>query len=75
MTKQLSISIEKIGLKKYLQDTKDSHNNQGYEEFIFYINPKLKIGQTAIGRLMNVHRNTIRRWVEVYEKEKKNGKR
>lgn len=66
-----SVNIEKIGLKKYLEDTRVLHNNQGYEEFIFYLRPEVKLGHTAIGRLMNVTRNTVRRWVEVYKKESK----
>lgn len=75
MPKQLSISIEKIGLKKYLNDTKVHHNNQGYDQFVFYLTPEVKLGHTAIGRLMNVNRNTIRRWAEVHGKEISNAQR
>ena len=72
MPKQFSVNIEKIGLEKYLNDTKEEHNNQGYDVFIFLRDPELKIGPSAIGRIMNVHRNTIRRWIEIYNKEEKN---
>ena len=69
MSNQPSVNIEKIGLKNYLESTKVHHNNQGYDQFIFYLRPELKLGHTAIGRLMNVTRNTIRRWVAVHDKE------
>ena len=74
MPKQLSVNIEKIGLKKYLEDTKAQHNNQGYEAFVFFLTPQVKLGHTAIGRLMNVNRNTVRRWAEVHGKETTNAR-
>lgn len=72
MSNQPSVNIEKIGLKKYLEDTKAQHNDQGYEEFTFFLRPEVKLGHTAIGRLMNVTRNTVRRWVAVHNKEQNN---
>ena len=69
MNNQPSISIEKIGLKTYLEDTKKQHNGEGYDRFIFYLNPELKLGYTTIGRLMNASRNTVRKWALVHKKE------
>lgn len=72
MPSQLSVSIEKTGLKKHLNETKAIHNNQGYDQFVFYLTPELKLGYTAIGRLMNVDRNTARKWANIYHKEQQN---
>lgn len=70
MLKGKTVNIETIGLKNYLEETKEAHNGEGYDRFIFYIRPELNIKNTVIGRLMGVNRRTIERWIEVYEKEK-----
>ena len=73
MPNQLSVSIEKTGLKNYLEATKDDHNGEGYDRFLFYLRPEFKLKFTTIGRLMNVSRNTIRKWAAVHGKEQGNG--
>lgn len=69
MPNQFSTSIEKDGLKNHLESTKSDHNGEGYERFIFYLTPEFKLKPAAIGRLMNVSRNTIRKWIAVHRKE------
>jgi len=71
---QQPTSIEKIGLKTYLDDTKHLHRDQDYDRFVFYITPALGLGNAAIGRIMNVTRKTISRWVEIHKKEQRNAK-
>jgi len=65
-------SIERMGLKSYLEGTKAQHNGEGYDRFVYYLRPELKLSPAAIGRLMNVSRNTIRKWTAIYRKEQEN---
>lgn len=74
MLKGKAVNIETIGLEKYLEETKEYHNGEGYDRFIFYIRPELNIKNTVIGRLMNVNRRTVERWIEVHDKEQTNVK-
>lgn len=73
MSKKQSINIETIGLQSYLDSTKDRHNGEGYDRFVFYLQPKIKLGFSTIGRIMNVNRLTISRWADIYRKEQDNG--
>lgn len=72
MSSQQPTSIEAIGLKNYLNDTKHLHRDQDYDRFVFYITPELQLGNAAVGRIMNVTRGTIKRWVKIHKKEQKN---
>lgn len=69
MSKSVKPSIRTIGLEKYLNDSKDMHNNKGYAEFKEYL--KYNVPRAAIGRLFHVGRPTIVKWEGVYKIEEK----
>jgi hypothetical protein len=70
MAKTKPVSIRSLGLRKYLNDTAFVHNNQGYDDFVFYI--KYRIPKSAIGRMFNVNNvATIKKWAAIYEEESK----
>lgn len=65
-------TIEEHGLKNYLDETKDIHDNFGYDEFVRMVgvNPTMpKVDKSNLGRTFCVDRRTISSWLEVYEKE------
>ncbi len=59
-------SIKDVGLEKYLNDTRDIHNDKGYDDFVSMISaevPKF----TKIAKNMHVSRRTIYRWLDIYD--------
>lgn len=62
-------SIEELGLKKYLDDTREIHNNYGYDDFVKMLTQEKPMGKSSLAKMFNVERNTIYRWISVYEKE------
>lgn len=68
MPKAKSVSIRSIGLEHYLNDTRHLHNDQGYDQFKFYL--KYRVPHSAIGRMFNISsRDTITKWVTIYNEE------
>lgn len=63
------ISIEEIGLKEYLTQTKAEHDNKGYDDFIAMLKSELKYSKQQIRRAFKISRPTLDRWLEVYGKE------
>lgn len=59
------------GLQPYLNATADLHNGLKYRSFIHRINPNRKhpIPKAAIAEDFNVHRDTVYRWLAIYELE------
>lgn len=70
------LNIEETGVKDYLEQTKEKHNNRGYNEFVKYV--KLlgtnqdgftRITKSGLARHYNVTRPTLERWLKQYEIE------
>lgn len=59
--------IEDIGLRAYLDKTKEQHNNFGYEEFATMIT--VEVNKSNIARAFGVNRETVRRWIRIKERE------
>jgi DNA invertase Pin-like site-specific DNA recombinase len=60
-------SIESIGLERYLNEKVESHNNFGYQDFVIMLEQKLS--KSSIAKAFGVNRNTIIKWIAIYEKE------
>lgn len=60
-------TIESVGLKKYLMDTSEKHDGWGYFTFTKCINKGMS--KSEIARTFKVSRNTIIKWVSIYERE------
>lgn len=71
----LKIPIRKVGLKKYLNETREEHNGQGYDEFVFFTTTLVHNNGTpdrsSIAKAFGVHRKTIYKWLDIYTKELK----
>lgn len=63
-------SIRAIGLKKYLNQTADKHNNYTYSDFIKFVSGPATPTKTALARLFNVDRMTMSKWLSIHELEK-----
>lgn len=57
--------LEDIGLREYLDKTKDQHEGRGYAEFADMLGKG--INKSNIGRMFKVERRTIARWIELME--------
>ena len=72
-----SSTIKDVGLKRHLNSTKDEHNGLGYEDFLQLVDvakhPSGKVNNNAIARAFGVDKRTVRNWLDVHEKEKRNG--
>lgn len=64
-------SIKAIGLKKYLDQTADQHNNFGYEYFVKLVNVPRTPSTSSMARIFNVSDLTVRKWLSIYEDEKR----
>ena len=73
MSNQWSVKISELGLKKYLDETKDRHNGEGYDRFVFYMKPELRMNNAAVGRIFSVTRKTISKWKKIYLEEQGRG--
>jgi hypothetical protein len=61
--------IRAIGLKNFLDSSKDIHNGLGYDDFIdLYVTERGT--QLTVADKFNVSRWTMTRWVDIYESEK-----
>lgn len=60
-----NVSIEEVGLKKFLDDSAERHNGYGYDDFV----KNQKLGKSGLAKLFGVDRDTIYRWLIVLEKE------
>lgn len=56
------------GLENYLEQTRELHNQLGYHVFSLCITKR--ISRLGIGRLYDVNKKTIDKWVNVYIEEK-----
>lgn len=59
--------IRSIGLEQHLNQTKDNHNNQGYDDFVRYKNSA--VPNAAIARIFGVSRLTMSKWMTIYKEE------
>ena len=65
-------SIADEGLEVYLNRTLPEHNDNGYAEFVEMLASDLKYSKRQIAAAFNVSRDTIYKWVGVYEGERSN---
>ena len=72
-----TISLEDMGLERYLNNSLESHNNHGYDDFVEQVKAlqqgksvgPFKVTKSAIGRMFNVHRHTVQSWIDLYNKD------
>lgn len=62
-------SIADEGLKNYLDRTAEEHKGSGYDRFVEMLTSELKYSKRQIAAEFGVHRETIYKWINVYEKE------
>jgi helix-turn-helix protein len=62
-------SIEKEGLKNYLDRTASIHHGKGYADFVEIISSDLNYTKRQIAKIFNVTRPTIYDWIALFEKE------
>lgn len=60
-------SIEDVGLKKYLNQSKETHNGYGYDDFVRLIESGLN--KAGLAKAFQVERSTIYKWLAIYESE------
>lgn len=70
MRKHPSDSLRVIGLKKHLDDTKDQHDGNDYDEFVKLLEYHAPL--TRIADIFKVTRATIYRYLAQYEHEQLN---
>jgi hypothetical protein len=51
-------NIRKVGLRAYLDDTKEQHKGYGYDDW----RKNQDMNSVALGVMFGVHKNTIRNW-------------
>lgn len=64
-------SIRMMGLKKYLDNSKDRHNGFGYDRFVELVRVPKPPSVSSLARIFNVSDITIRKWMTVLELEQK----
>lgn len=62
-------SIKTIGLQKYLESTKENHNDYSYTDFIKLYD--LKVNMANIAKAFGVDYRTIKYWITIHEEENK----
>lgn len=62
-------SIKAIGLKKYLDITKEKHNGFGYEAFNKMMNLEKRPAVASIAKIFGVTDQTVQKWILHYEHE------
>lgn len=62
-------SIADEGLKNYLDRTTEEHNRKGYDDFVAMLTSDLKYSKRQIAAAFWVSRDTIYKWIRVYEQE------
>lgn len=65
----MSIPIQTIGLKKYLNQTAAQHNGYKYLDFTKQV--EAGMSKTALATMFGVTRWTVNRWVALYEDGKR----
>lgn len=63
-------SIEEVGLKKYLNGSKELHNSYGYDDFVRLVESGLN--KAGLAKAFQVERATIYKWLAIYETESGN---
>lgn len=58
------VSIRDIGLKQFLEDTREKHNNKGYMDFKELL--ENGIFKTQIAKIFGVRNQTIWYWMKYY---------
>lgn len=62
------LSLRRIGMKKYLDETAKQHNGFDYEVFCKLYNAK--VNPTNMARAFNLKtRNTMLHWLQIHEEE------
>lgn len=59
--------ISEIGLKQHLDDSRNVHNNFGYDNFVTMINAD--VNDSNIARAFGVNRKTIKKWINIYKEQ------
>jgi hypothetical protein len=67
-------SIRYIGLKRYLNRLRETHNGFDYDDFIRMVDqPEAKRPTKAsLAKIFNVSRHTMTKWLDVHFREKSN---
>ncbi len=60
-------SIRDVGLKTHLDGTRSNHNGYNYDDFVKMLGQK--VNKANLARLFGVDRDTISKWVVIYEEE------
>lgn len=66
-------SIAQLGLKKFLDDSREKHRGMGYEQLVSLVGPNPKkplVDKANLSRAFGVSRTTIYSWLDVYAKER-----
>lgn len=64
--------ISEKGLKNHLDQTKQMHNNYGYDDFVRLIQREEDEGEfskSKIANLFNISRVTLDKWIEIHDAE------
>jgi hypothetical protein len=69
MVKYTPPSIEKTGLKKYLDSTISIHNGYTYDDLVKMRQTTPPVNKANMARIFQVDRQTIDKWLKIYEKE------
>lgn len=64
-------SIKQIGLQAHLNQTKQQHNDFGYDAFVSMLGSE--VNKSNIAKAFGVDRKTVTKWLEVYKGENNNG--
>lgn len=60
-------TIQEIGLKKYLNSSKEKHDGRGYDDIVDLF--KNDINNSNIAKLFKVNWRTVKGWKEIWIKE------
>lgn len=63
-------SIEAVGLKRYLNDTRDQHNGFGYSHFHKMLSLPKPPGVDNLARIFGVTKQTMLKWRKIWREER-----
>jgi len=61
--------IEEVGLRKWLDESKDEHNGHGYDRFVEMLGSDLNFTKPQIATEFGVTKDTIYQWLAIHERE------
>ena len=66
--------IADVGLRKWLDESKDKHNGHGYDRFKEMLESDLDYHKTQIAKEFGVTKETVYQWLNVYKQEQSSQK-